>query len=45
MNPIGRRFGGSNDRGDFEILGVVGDAKYGSLREPAPPVLVVENDV
>ena len=39
-NPIGARFGGPGPggvaRGDFEIIGVVSDAKYRSLREPVP---------
>jgi predicted permease len=36
-DPIGRRFGrDSNDSGRIEIVGVVKDAKYNSLREPAP---------
>ena len=35
-NPIGRRFGQSSDgSGHMEIVGVVKDAKYSSLREPA----------
>ncbi|HEU0184103.1 MAG TPA: ABC transporter permease [Blastocatellia bacterium] len=35
-NPIGRRFGqGHESSGDIEIVGVVKDAKYNSLREPA----------
>src|SRR5262245_26379080 len=35
-NPIGRRFGlGSETSGQIEIVGVVKDAKYESLREPA----------
>jgi predicted permease len=37
-NPIGRRFGwgDSKDRKDFEIVGVVKDAKYMNLREKTP---------
>jgi hypothetical protein len=35
-NPIGRRFGPDPDGGDMEIVGVVEDAKYNSLREPSP---------
>jgi len=36
-NPIGRRFGGGPETsGQIEIVGVVKDAKYKSLREPAP---------
>ncbi len=35
-NPIGRRFGeGEESSGRMEIVGVVKDAKYNSLREPA----------
>jgi predicted permease len=35
-NPIGRRFGpGPESSGEMEIVGVVKDAKYTSLREPA----------
>jgi predicted permease len=35
-NPIGRRFGGDPETsGQIEIVGVVKDAKYSSLREPA----------
>ena len=32
-NPIGHRL----DSGEVEIVGLVGDAKYGGLRESAPP--------
>ena len=38
--PIGQRFGGAWDRPappDYEIIGVVSDAKYRSLREPMTP--------
>ena len=39
-NPIGRRFGGSVETtGETEIVGVVRDARYNSLRE-APPATV-----
>jgi predicted permease len=39
-NPIGRRFGNSpRDAAHFEIVGVVSDVKYGSLRDPAPPTM------
>jgi predicted permease len=34
-NPIGHQFGGGNFKA--EIVGVVGDAKYDSLRNDAPP--------
>jgi predicted permease len=40
-NPVGKRAGGGNSSGvaqaSFEIVGVVSDAKYRSLREPVPP--------
>jgi predicted permease len=41
-SPLGRRFSflGGADR-KFEIVGVVKDAKYRSLREPAPPTFYV----
>ena len=39
-NPVGRRFGDSpEDSGDVEIVGIVRDARYNSLREPQPPTL------
>jgi hypothetical protein len=42
-NPIGGRFGyagpGGIARADNEIIGVVSDAKYRSLREPIPPTV------
>ncbi len=42
-NPIGERFGysgpGGIARGDDDIIGVVSDAKYRSLREPVPPTV------
>ena len=39
-NPVGRRFGQDVDRsGTAEIIGVVRDTKYNSLRDPAPPTL------
>ncbi len=41
-NPIGRRFGSSIETaGDLEIVGVLHDAKYNSVREPAPPTMYV----
>ncbi len=38
-NPIGRRFGWASEPGRFrfEIVGVVQDVRYVSLREPPPP--------
>ena len=39
-NPIGRRFGDSpEDTGDVEIVGVLRDARYNSLRDQSPPTL------
>jgi predicted permease len=41
-NPIGRRFGGSPEKsGEMEIVGVLRDVRYNSLREPAPATLYV----
>jgi predicted permease len=41
-NPIGRRFGSSIETsGDLEIVGVLRDAKYSSVRDPAPPTMYV----
>ena len=36
IDPLGKRFGNSANT-PYEIIGVVGDAKYRSLREPVPP--------
>ncbi len=42
QNPIGQRFGPSpEDSGRLEIVGIVRDAKYDDLREPAPPTMYV----
>ena len=41
-DPIGRKFGTGTDKivpGDYQIIGVVGDAKYRSLREVIPPTM------
>jgi predicted permease len=39
---LGRRFGSNpENNGEFEIVGVVSDAKYDSVREAAPPTLYV----
>ncbi len=38
--PIGKRFGNSIERaGQLEIVGVLRDAKYNSLRDPPPPTM------
>lgn len=42
VDPIGQRFGIGIEKiaqGDDEIIGVVGDAKYRSLREAVPPTI------
>jgi predicted permease len=39
-DPIGKRFGSSVETtGTYEIVGVLRDAKYDSVREPAPPTM------
>jgi predicted permease len=39
-NPVGRRFSNVIEkRTDIEIVGVVRDARYNSLREPPPPTM------
>jgi predicted permease len=41
-NPIGQRYGGSaENNAQTEIVGVVRDAKYASVRDPAPPTLYI----
>ena len=41
-NPIGMRVGHSVERsGDFEIVGILRDAKYASVRDAAPPTIYV----
>jgi predicted permease len=41
-NPLGRRFGGSPENsGQMEVVGVVRDAKYSSIRDEAPPTMYV----
>jgi predicted permease len=41
-NPIGRRFGSSPETsGTIEVVGVLRDAKYDSVRDPAPATLYV----
>jgi predicted permease len=41
QNPLGRHVGGegNENRGVYEIVGVVGDAKYGFAREAAEPMI------
>jgi predicted permease len=42
QSPIGQRFGSSvEDSGRLEVVGVVRDARYNSLREAAPPTMYV----
>jgi predicted permease len=40
-NPIGKRFGDhdANSAGEYAVVGVVGDAKYGSVREQMRPMV------
>ena len=41
-NPIGQRFGSSLETtGQLEIVGVLRDAKYDSVRDAAPPTMYV----
>src|SRR6185503_10463890 len=41
-NPIGRRFGSSIETsGELEVVGVLRDAKYDSVRDAAPPTMYV----
>lgn len=41
-SPIGKRFGFNEDKpNDVEVVGVVADVKYGSLRDESPPTLYV----
>ena len=40
QSPIGRRFGNTvEESGKVEIVGVLRDAKYNNIREPAPPTI------
>ncbi len=42
-DPIGQHFGTSLETsGQMEIIGILRDAKYNSLREPAPPTMYVD---
>ena len=41
-NPIGQRFGSSIETtNQLEVVGVLKDAKYNSVRDPAPPTMYV----
>jgi predicted permease len=41
-NPVGQRFGSSLETTDqLEVVGVLRDAKYNSVRDPAPPTMYV----
>jgi predicted permease len=41
-NPIGQRFGSSVEQsGQLEIVGIIRDAKYNSVRDAAPPTMYV----
>ncbi len=41
-SAIGRKFGSSIEKStDFEVVGLLRDAKYDSVREPAPPTMYV----
>src|SRR5207302_134400 len=51
QDPIGRRisFGRSAEKAEIEIVGVIGDAKYGSTREKADravyrPILQIQDE-
>src|SRR5262249_56832846 len=42
VDPIGQRFGPTVETSSqFEIIGVLRDAKYNSVRDPAPPTMYV----
>jgi predicted permease len=42
QNPIGQRFGSSIEQaGQQEIIGIVRDTKYSSVRDPAPPTMYI----
>ena len=41
-NPVGQRFGSSlEDISQLEVVGVLRDTKYNSVRDPAPPTMYV----
>jgi predicted permease len=42
QEPVGQKFGSSiENSGQLEIVGVLRDAKYNSVRDPAPPTMYV----
>jgi predicted permease len=42
QNPVGQRFGSSIETtNQLEVVGVLKDAKYNSVRDPAPPTMYV----
>lgn len=41
-NPIGRHFGPSGAQSTYEVVGVVSDAKFRSLREVPPPTVYAD---
>ena len=42
VNPIGQRFGPNLEQaGQQEIVGIVRDTKYSSMRDPAPPTMYI----
>ena len=47
QNPIGRHVTRENGKKEYEVIAIVGDAKYNDLREPPPPssyVSIAQND-
>ncbi|HEY2013371.1 MAG TPA: ABC transporter permease [Bryobacteraceae bacterium] len=41
-NPLGRHLGSLEDPNSYEIVGVVGDAKYLEIREATPPTVYMD---
>ena len=41
MNPIGKYFGRGKTDNRFQVIGVVGDARYRNLREPITPTAYI----
>lgn len=39
VSPLGRRFGSRGSQDEYEVVGVVSDAKFRSLRETPPPTV------